>query len=542
MTHIKTNGLIRFSFVIFSLLFLSCKTIDNKLNAFNYFNGDYFYNDSLKIGIDFWGALEFNYPIKIKKSLKNQNNLLKKYLLVACKSKVNNYNIYVFYNLVKNKEDNQEHEKKVLIDSINNISIYEKQKGIHKITVYVKSYDNNKNYSSILCQELMSKISFDNINRAKLSSISIFNNYSTIGRNYLQARKKLITAPNEIDDYDKKSNWQNTLNWQMFFTVNSFLANNSTYDTLINNYEKKRKIFYNSYIDTLIHNKNIVTNQNIINTISELAKTNQIIILNEDHYYPKHRIFAMQLLKVLNQNGYEYLSLEAFRVSEKNNFIPNIDNGVYTSEPYFAHFLRKAKELNFKILGHENEDEKIDREIGQAKNILKILEENPKAKIFIYVGHSHLEKENKKRWMASYLKEYSKINPITINQAKVCSDIKEDLILIPREYIDVKTRLSSSADYFLINNINASLKTVFPDKIFKNFILKNIKFKNKELYVEVFDNLEYKQLKTLSIPIINFLAFPKNRQIELNLPIGKYYIIIKTENNEVFSLEEIEVK
>ncbi|WP_300977369.1 hypothetical protein, partial [Flavobacterium sp.] len=448
-------------------------------------------------------------------------------------------------SVVKNPIDNIVHEKLIVNDTINKIAFAEKIKGKNKITICVKHFERNNHYASVITNKLLSKIVFDSLDNNKLSVMSIFNNYSGVLKNQLQARNKLLNAPKSIDHSDKKSNWQNGLRWQMLMTVNSFLSNNYTYDTLIKRYESKRRMFYTKQIDSINQKRGLIKNQNVINTISELAKNNQIIILNEDHYYPKHRLFAMQLLNILKQNGYEYLSAEAFSLSEKSKLVPNYDNGHYIGEPYFAHFLRRAKELNFKIVGHENEDENVDREIGQANQIMKVLKSNPDAKIFIYVGHSHLEKESKKRWMASYLKEYSKINPITINQVKIISNTVEDLIMIPREFLDNKIKSSSSADYFIVNNIKTDLKAIYKDKEFKDIVLKSKflkKFKDDELQLEIFDKEEYNQLKSLAIPIINLIVKAKNKQIKLNLPIGSYYIIVKSADNEIFRFDQIEVK
>ena len=61
------NNFFKISIVLFVLqIVFSCGSIKQDLIKHNYFNGDYFYNDSLKIGIDFWGALDFTNLQKIK--------------------------------------------------------------------------------------------------------------------------------------------------------------------------------------------------------------------------------------------------------------------------------------------------------------------------------------------------------------------------------------------------------------------------------------------------------------------------------------------
>jgi len=269
-----------------------------------------------------------------------------------------------------------------------------------------------------------------------------------------------------------------------------------------------------------------------------LAKENQVIMLNEDHYYPKHRLFAMELLETLKANGYNYLSLEGFnsKSSEKES-TPNYNNGIYTDEPYFAHFIRKAIALGFTVSGHENIDRGVDRELGQAKNVIKILEKDPKAKIFVYVGHGHLEKANTKdKRLGWYFKELSGINPITINQTVICAHTKQELTLIPRKYFTDTTKVKSSADYFLVNNLKTSLKAIYPNAKFQKASIKNEKFsnyKNKEVLVEIVDFKEFDLMKNLAIPIESFLMIPKKETIDFELPIGNYHIFVKTEDDEV---------
>ncbi|MDI1303700.1 MAG: hypothetical protein PSX42_02405, partial [bacterium] len=198
----------------------------------------------------------------------------------------------------------------------------------------------------------------------------------------------MATAPlkSEVGNDDK---------FQLLSTVNSFMSNNKMYDSLIVGYEKLRKEEFNSLIVDLANKEDVYKDNAVFGKIAEIAKENQVIMLNEDHYYPKHRLFAMELLETLKAKGYNYLSLEGFNITSKEKeSTPNYRNGLYTSEPYFAHFIRKAIALGFTVAGHENVDKGVDREMGQAKNIIKILEKDPKSKIFVYVGHDHIEKKN----------------------------------------------------------------------------------------------------------------------------------------------------
>lgn len=547
----KTNGLFKKIFIcIFTMLFISCSITKQDITKHNYFNKNIFCNDSINVEIDFWGGLEQINFLKSKKTYLNKGLSSIKHpdidnLFISANSTINKYNISLFFEKTKDFEKNC-FQKIIFEDTIKNYSVFIKKQGYKKITGIVnctksiKTLKNtpnitNKKYSSILANRLLKLITIDSINKNKFSSQNIFDNYTNIPGNFLEAREKLKNVPLIVKD-------ANNSHIQYLNTVNSFMSNNIDYDINMIEYEKKRKNHYDKIIDTIIQKKEVFKNKELFNEIAKIADENRLIILNEDHYYPKHRVLAMKLLNVLKQKGYNYLSLEAFEKDSINSFIPNIKNGFYINEPYFAHFIRKAKDLGFKIIGHENTDNTIDREAGQAKNIYKILEKNSQAKILVYVGHSHLEKENsKKKWMAQYIKELYNINPITINQAAIFSNIKEELILIPREYLKDDSKTISSADYFLINNLKVSLNEIYPDKVFKDVEIVNKEFRKEELLVDVFDWEEHNKNKT-AIPILSELQKPLKQKIKLNLPVGKYFIIVKSEDDERFVFNQVDVK
>lgn len=545
MTPTKINGLTLkiISRFLFLLLIYSCGTTKNNISKYNYFNKNYFYNDSLKIGIDFEKDIEFiaisNFNKSEIKHISKNVNLKPQNLFLITESKEKKYKTYYFFENKSESNKNPSFSKSES-DSIKKIIFLEKQKDNRRIIGLMKSVvDNNENMSITEANTLLTKITIDSLNSKKLSYFSIYNNYfSDDHPNDLFANEKMQHSP-KILAYDDK----NKTKFQLLATINSHIQNNRVYDSLINTYEKGRKEKYNLYIKNIINNDDVYRNNDVFAKIKELAKENNLIILNEDHYYSKHRIFGLEMLHILKENGYKYISLEAFNISPNNNYIPNKENGPYISEPYFAHFIREAKKLNFTILGHENYDKNINRELGQAENILKILEHDSTAKIFIYVGHSHIEEENNKyKWMAQYLKEMSKIDPVTINQVAVCSDNNLELMLIPRSYFKEDFDTKSSADFFLINNIKTRLDKIYPDATFKNVTIENNAFKKynkQELLIEVIDFDEYNLLKELAVPIESSLIKPKNNTISIKLPLGKYHIFIKTADNKTIYKNDI---
>ena len=543
MTPIKTFGIMyRFFHLLLLFLFISCGSNKSKLSERNYFNRNYFYNDSLKVGIDFDKNVQFREVASLKekeyKQLLKSYNLSSKDLFLVADLKEKGIEMLFFYQNAQAVKNILKNFKNVTSDTISNIFFFEKQKGKRKVYGLVKTNSSNGDNSSIFITDLLNKITIDSLDTKKMSFPVIFiNNFPSVHPNPLYASKKLETAP-------LKSEGVNNAKFQLLSTVNSFMSNNKLYDSLIVGYEKERKEQFNSLIVNLSNKDDVYKGNAVFGKITEIARENQVIMLNEDHYYPKHRLFAMELLETLKANGCNYLSLEGFNIiSKEKESTPNYRNGLYTSEPYFAHFIRKAITLGFTVSGHENVDKGMEREMGQAKNIIKILEKDPKAKIFVYVGHGHIEKKNEKRkLMAEYFKELSGINPITINQTVICTDIKEDLILIPRKYLTDTTKIKSSADYFLVNNLIPSLKIIYPNAEFKKAIIKDMRFsdfKNKEVLIEIVDFKEFDLMKNLAIPIESFLLIPKNETINFELPIGKYHIFVKTEEDDIIFDDDI---
>ena len=145
--------------------------------------------------------------------------------------------------------------------------------------------------------------------------------------------------------------------------------------------------------------------------------------------------------------------------------------------------------------------------------------------------------------MAEYFKEMSKINPVTINQTSLVDIGLKYLTLIPQKNLVNNLNFRSTADYFVINNINPTLKDIYPESVFKETILK-IDSTNKEnqVLVSVFESNEYLKMKNDAIPIINFLEINNHNKVKVKLPVGKYYIKIKSADNFVSFSNYVDVK
>ena len=161
--------------------------------------------------------------------------------------------------------------------------------------------------------------------------------------------------------------------------------------------------------------------QNAVNTIIEKSAEHQIVMINEAHHVPQHRVLTYRLLKGLWEQGYRYLALEALSEDAEKKlakeYVPE-DAGYYTVEPVFANLVMHARQLGFKLVsydyGSETQGGTDAREKNAAKNLReKIFDKTSDAKVVIHVGYAHI---NEKRWLAYYLKESLGLDPLTINQ------------------------------------------------------------------------------------------------------------------------------
>lgn len=173
--------------------------------------------------------------------------------------------------------------------------------------------------------------------------------------------------------------------------------------------------------------------KNAADYIVSRSVNEQVIIINEAHHIAMHRTFTKSLLERLYKNGYRYLGLEAIydmAVNQRNYAVK--ETGYYTAEPEFGNLIYEAKKLGFVIFSYEASEGKNgkEREIEQAKNIAEFMKTNTKGKYLIHCGFSHVYENEVSGWekaMAGRLREYTGINPFTIDQVKFSEKSKPEL-------------------------------------------------------------------------------------------------------------------
>lgn len=515
----------------------SCSNFKVPIAANSYFYGSKVFNKELGTSATFFGDTKFENNTstiskRIKQIIESETFLKDKIIISYLKTNsAPDYEIVFFYS---SKKDSFK-DGLIKNDKINSTVCFKKSDENKSLYLFLKTI-NSKSNKTILADgySILSSITLDNLELEKTTYFDVFNGVKDLD-NYLIQREKLKKAP-LVQNNEQKFN-----QFQFLTTVNSFISNNKEYDSLILKSEKRNKEMYQTRVDSLITVKKFSNTQKSgTSKIIDLVKDEKVVMLNENHWYPKHRIVALQLLRGLKEKGFNYLAIEAL-FPKKDSILnirgfPSKDTGYYTREPYFAHFLRSAKEIGFKIVEYDMMEGAVDRELAQATNIKKIIDSDSTAKIFVYAGIDHiLESNSSKKRMAEYFKEISGINPVTFNQVKIIANTENEIEVFPSSDFNGFNNLKNNVDYFIINNTTPSFKKLYSNEEFGTYTLKFRNFKkhqNEEFLVKIYYENEYKLLKSSAIPIAIFSSTLSSKEFILDLPKGKYFAKVISKNED----------
>ena len=299
-----------------------------------------------------------------------------------------------------------------------------------------------------------------------------------------------------------------------------------------------------------------------ISKIVELAQDRKVVMLNEAHHVSMHRMFALDLAKALRKSGYMHIAAETFgNVSALNDRrYPTLKDGAYTGDPEFGHFIRMSASLGYDFVNYESG--KFDRELGQAENLASFLENNPKAKLFVYAGYAHIrevETDSGDSWMAKHFKELTGLNPLTIDQVGGTSHYKTTIN--DPNYAMVAPLVDDNSKVFRVDgNWLTSMRyqgsvdmTVFhpPEKMINNraswlvadanrkpFATSGLDLtEERPLVLKAVLKNEWEQSGKLAIPVVQVLAEEKDIS-PLYLPIGEYVLMVETWSGEQIVLDE----
>lgn len=334
----------------------------------------------------------------------------------------------------------------------------------------------------------------------------------------------------KIENFPTYSNSENFFKLQMQLTFSSFLGENLMYEKYLKQYENKKK---DSVISDLILKFSHQGIEQTIDKISRVSKNSKILMVNENHFYPNHRIFITKLLGRLKSQGFNYLALEALELGKENSLNQGgnleMDMGFYTREQNYIDLISNAQKLGFKIISYDDLSNRSEREINQAKNIYsKTFKQNPKAKVVVLAGISHiLEKKdlNDKFWMAYYFKEKFNIDPITFSQTHLNSykELIQDIAIIDNKVFEDSTL--NSVDYHIINNLMVELDER------PNFLFKNKFDRPIQLSIFYSGQINGKAIQK-ELPVKNFLV-GRNEVVSMALDKSKEfgYVVFDEEGN-----------
>ena len=238
-------------------------------------------NDSLKLYFKTPGDITYTTDkIELKKIIRKGKLKPKDSVLIYGKS---NEPPYEYYITVSENHRQNNTKNLVIFDTI-----------INKKTIQFIGNPLTKNSTSTL------KIDLENI----FKSLEVGKNYRKEISTVMdivkkhQNSNKYFSILNEIIDfptYDKQEEWTKL---QMELTFASFLGNNDFYDKYLNQLESRFKP--NDTIYKIIK-ENSSTDQKVIETIINEAKKYKIVMINENHFYPNHRLLVSDLLVNLKE-------------------------------------------------------------------------------------------------------------------------------------------------------------------------------------------------------------------------------------------------
>lgn len=397
-----------------------------------------------------------------------------------------------------------------------------------KHLVWLTWIDHKENYDSVLKKEtdfILETFKFDE-NHSNFIPVSPFNlaNQAFIadeeeGGNYLQPYKKLIESENNYNSTSQKDFYQQALD-----TYKSFLSIN----------DKNR--FNDTKLTNVLKSTESIKNKAARDFLIKKCSENQVVMFNETHKNPEQRYFVSTLLDTLYKLNFRVLSLEAF---QQNSLFstdkPTLKSGFYLREPQMSNLVRHALSIGFKVIGYEDtSSSSTNREKSQAENLIAAtLKNNPNEKVVLLGGGSHIQKKtkpNEKRWMASYFKEMTGIEPLTINQTLGNIPFSDDnLMLFNGKDLSNRTGNNFSDDFYLINRTQADEFKLNPEEPDCSFILKfkideKKRIENQYVFL-VYLASEFNQLYKL--PIFTQLIDASKKEIKLKFPKGEYVLVVK---------------
>lgn len=303
--------------------------------------------------------------------------------------------------------------------------------------------------------------------------------------------------------------------------------------------------------------------------LEDAADKNSVIMINEAHHVPQHRVTASSVLDILYEKGFRTLAVEAlsnFTGQTFENFIPGQLTGYYTAEPCMSEFLRHAVNLGFSLLPYEYSvfpSKRETRDSMQAMNILDSVHIGPKNKLLVYAGYGHIDDGSfsSSPSMAKYFRTRSGIDPLTIDQYRLMEGNIKTLDVRAYNEFQVVHKINElgipyyqNKPYLLAQFTDVALlfpKTTYknarPDWLFKTGLKKEYqvtipdKLKETAFLVQAYYTEEIKR-KEISKLIPADQTYDRDKSYySLYLGTGNYTVVIRNIDNQIIYSKEISI-
>lgn len=284
---------------------------------------------------------------------------------------------------------------------------------------------------------------------------------------------------------------------------------------------------------SLLNNASILL-RNYPDIIDSLSKIKDIILLNETHNLPYHRVLAKKILPILKKNGFNLLALETIDTMNqdiKNLGFPTQSSGYYSKELFYAEFVREAIRLGFEIIPYEPKNQNIENQRDKAMfdNIYKVIK-NKRVKLFIYAGWSHIS--SYENMLGFYLKEAgfktASFNTTSFNALmpnylqdyirKIVGKINAPHLLYNR---NIPFQKNQYYDYEFIfpDNWNSKKSWIDFDGEYQSYVIKIPKNKLGGYYA-IYKRQELFSKNEIPLDILHFCAKDAGKELFLFAPIN----------------------
>lgn len=276
---------------------------------------------------------------------------------------------------------------------------------------------------------------------------------------------------------------------------------------------------------------------------------NDVVMINEQHHTPYHRLFVKSILGAMYQKGYRTLALEA--LPYKNGGYGSLkevaDSGYYTKEASFGNMIRAALKTGYKINGYEASMSDYDtygnnRDSIQALNLRNVVAADNSSKTIVYAGYGHIAKGKKK--MRTYFENLTKLRVLSVDQSEFNESASQ--LYEPKMYVAFTNHFANIAAPSVVvdkGGVLRSYSRVVEVEIFspRTKLIHNrpqwlvdqdtrwVKVKRRAgvVYVAAYMSDEYQKYAT-KIPPVDYLVIENNDESAyLALPRNQKCVIVQ---------------